>query len=134
MKRLELHPRRTNSFASQSRSSGWLGGSPSRPKSLGVPASPRPKWYCQIRLTITRVESGLSLPLIQRASASLRPVDCGAAGSPRPRAGRFKHRRESRFDRFPASFTRNRVGGEMGPTSVTVSTVAAGPAVRRRMT
>ena len=32
-----------NSAASQSRSSGWLGGEPIRPKSLGVSTIPRPK-------------------------------------------------------------------------------------------
>ena len=39
---------------------GMAGGSPRRPKSLGVATRPRPKWSCQSRLTITRVESGLS--------------------------------------------------------------------------
>src|SRR5262245_22976408 len=48
-------PPRTNSRASQSSSSGWLGGSPSRPRSLAVVTSPRPKCCCQTRLTITRV-------------------------------------------------------------------------------
>ncbi len=35
---------------------GVRGVSPSRPKSLALAARPRPKWYCQTRLTITRVE------------------------------------------------------------------------------
>ena len=58
-----------------------------RPKSLDVPARPRPKWYCQTRLTMTRVERGLSGRLSQRARASRRPVDCGAAGDGSIRAG-----------------------------------------------
>ena len=88
VQRLELPAAaRRTPLASQSSSSGWLGRSPSRPKSLGVPTRPRPKWYCQTRLTITRVESGLSGRLSQRARASRRPVERGAAGGGSIRAG-----------------------------------------------
>ena len=45
---------------------GMEGASPRCPKSLDVADRPRPKWYCQTRLTITRVESGLSGRLSQR--------------------------------------------------------------------
>ena len=48
-------PSCTKRVANQSSSSGWLGFSPRRPKSLAVATRPRPKWYCQMRLTITRV-------------------------------------------------------------------------------
>ena len=37
---------------------------------------PWPKWYCQMRLTITRVVSGLSGLPIHSASAVRRPVVC----------------------------------------------------------
>ena len=46
--------------ASQSSSSGCVGGSPCRPKSPGVRTRPWPKWCIQTRLTITRAVSGLS--------------------------------------------------------------------------
>ena len=41
-----------SSAASQSSSSGWVGGLPIRPKSLGVSTSPRPKCESQARFTI----------------------------------------------------------------------------------
>ena len=43
---------RTSSVASQSSSSGCDGGSPWTPKFSAVFTSPRPKWCCQIRLTL----------------------------------------------------------------------------------
>src|SRR5436190_21460759 len=49
-----LQPLRINSVASQSSSSGCVGGSPRLPKSLGVATMPRPRWCCQSRLTMTR--------------------------------------------------------------------------------
>src|SRR5205807_6652667 len=57
---LRLHPRRESSPASQSRSSGCVGSEPILPKSLAVSISPRPKWCCHNRLTITRLVRGLS--------------------------------------------------------------------------
>ena len=57
---LMLQPRSANSTASQSSSSGWVGGSPWRPKSFGVRTIPSPKCPCQMRFTITRASSGLS--------------------------------------------------------------------------
>ena len=69
---LRLQPCSTNQRASQSSSSGWVGGSPIVPKSLGVRTRPTPKWYCQTRLTITRAVSGLSRSVNHRASVSRR--------------------------------------------------------------
>ena len=52
---------------------------------------PRPKWYCQTRLTITRAVSGLSFEASQSASAVRRPLDlafgpgAGIAGSGTPK-------------------------------------------------
>src|SRR2546427_541858 len=43
---LMLQPRAANSVASQSSSSGCVGASPCRPKSLGVATMPRPKCPC----------------------------------------------------------------------------------------
>ncbi len=67
---LTSQPDRTNSVASQSSSSGWLGGSPWAPKSSTVFTSPVPKSICQSRLTATRAVSGLAGSTSQRASAS----------------------------------------------------------------
>ena len=96
------------------------GRSPSRPKSLEVATSPRPKWYCQSRLTITRVG--------QRVVGPGQP-----AGQGRPPAGRVGRRRRAARS-WPASGraasgspARSRclvrspgivVGGAIGPTSV----------------
>ena len=51
------------------------------PKSLGVSTRPWPKWYCQMRLTITRAVSGLSGSVIHSASASRRCCSGASAGS-----------------------------------------------------
>jgi hypothetical protein len=61
-----------NQCASQSSSSGCVGGSPIRPKSLGVRTRPWPKCCCQTRLTITRAVSGFAGLAIHCASPSLR--------------------------------------------------------------
>ena len=53
-------PERMNSTASQSSSSGWLGGSPCAPKSSTVFTRPVPKSICQSRLTATRAVSGFA--------------------------------------------------------------------------
>ena len=66
-------PSRTNWTASQSSSSGCVGGSERVPKSLGVRTSPSPKWPAQTRLTRTRAVSGLSGLAIVLASSS-RPL------------------------------------------------------------
>src|SRR5262245_10680775 len=71
---LTLQPRRTNSVASQSRSSGCDGLTPIFPKLLGVGTMPRPKCQCQIRLTMTRAVSGLSADAIHSANARRRPL------------------------------------------------------------
>ena len=87
---------------------------------------PRPKWYCQIRLTITRVDSGLSGRLSQRARASRRPVDRGAAGggSILRRRG-VEHDEEARLDRAPVAGRRGSVSAaQTGPTSVAVEHAA----------
>src|SRR6266478_2207710 len=57
----------TNSAASQSSSSGCVGGEPWAPKSFSVSTRPRPKYCCQRRLTVTRAVSGLAGSTIQRA-------------------------------------------------------------------
>lgn len=54
---------------------------PARPKSLGVRTMPRPKWCCQIRLTITRAVSGFLGLAIQPASARRRPELARPAGT-----------------------------------------------------
>src|SRR5256885_16832070 len=41
---------RSKLVASQSSSSGCVGGTPCDPKSSGVRTIPSPKWYCQTRL------------------------------------------------------------------------------------
>ena len=41
-----------------------------QPKSFGVATMPWPKWYCQMRLTITRAVSGFSGSAIQPASSA----------------------------------------------------------------
>ena len=67
---LTSQPRRTNSVASQSSSSGWLGNSPCVPKSSAVRTSPTPKTDCHKRFTVTRAGSGLAGSTNQRASPS----------------------------------------------------------------
>ena len=86
--------RRTRS-ASQSSSSGCVGGVPWVPKSFSVSTSPRPKYACQSRLTVTRAVSGFAGSTSQRARSSRfgrvaggsaaaagRPGRPGATGSP----------------------------------------------------
>ena len=63
-----------SSAASQSRSSGWAGGLPLRPKSKTVGTSGDPKWRVQIWLTATRAVSGLRRSVIHLASACRRPL------------------------------------------------------------
>jgi hypothetical protein len=66
-------PRPRKAAASQSSSSGCVGFRPVAPKLFGLPAIPRPKCHCQIRLTITRAVRGFLGPAIQAASALRRP-------------------------------------------------------------
>ena len=68
----KLQPWSMKSLASQSSSSGWDGGSPCRPKSLGVRTSASPKCQPQTRLTRTRAVRGLSAAVNQVASAARR--------------------------------------------------------------
>ena len=56
-----LQPSLVNVVASQSRSSGWVGGSPWVPKSSLVKTRPRPKNCSQNRFTATRAVSGILL-------------------------------------------------------------------------
>ena len=72
---LMLQPRLTNSVASQSSSSGWVGGSPDRPKLEGLGTSPRPKCLSQTWFTMTREVSGCPGWVSQRARASRRPLE-----------------------------------------------------------
>src|SRR3954470_5075891 len=66
-------PRATNSEASQSSSSGCVGFLPIAPKLLGLPAIPRPKCPCQIRLTIDRAMMLLRGLASHSAKARRRP-------------------------------------------------------------
>ncbi len=68
-----LQPRFMNSTASQSSSSGCVGLSPILPKLSSVATMPWPKWWLQMRLTITRAVSGFSGEPSHSASARLRP-------------------------------------------------------------
>src|SRR5262249_50861893 len=57
---------------------GCVGFEPIAPKLLGVATMPRPKWNCQIRLTIDRAVTGLSARASQRAnSRRLPPIASG---------------------------------------------------------
>ena len=58
MNRLTSQPSSRNWTASQSSSSGWLGGSPCAPKSSAVLTIPVPKTWSQNRLTATRAVRG----------------------------------------------------------------------------
>ena len=58
MNRFTSQPSSRNWTASQSSSSGWLGGSPCEPKSSAVLTSPVPKTWSQNRLTATRAVKG----------------------------------------------------------------------------
>src|SRR5256885_16213053 len=60
----------TNSHASQSSSSGWLGGTPCAPKSSNPLEIPCPNKSAHKRLTITLAVSGLSLEVIHWARSS----------------------------------------------------------------
>jgi hypothetical protein len=75
---LRLQPWSMKSRASQSSSSGCVGGSPWAPKSLGVRTIPWPKCQAQTRLTRTRAVSGLSRAVNHFARAARRL----AAGTP----------------------------------------------------
>ena len=63
-------PERTNSVASQSSSSGWLGRSPCEPKSSVVLTSPSPKNICQCAIDGHAAVSGLAGSTSQRANPS----------------------------------------------------------------
>ena len=67
-------PVRTNSVASQSSSSRWLGGAPFTPKLSGVATIPSPKWCSQSRLTSTRAVSGWPGWVSHWANARRRPL------------------------------------------------------------
>ena len=75
-----LQPRFMNSTASQSSSSGCVGCSPILPKLSSVATMPRPKWWCQMRLTMTRAVSGFCAEPSHSASARRRPDVCPSAG------------------------------------------------------
>ena len=70
MNRFTSQPSSRNCTASQSSSSGWLGGSPCEPKSSAVLTMPVPKTWSQNRLTATRAVSGWFGAVSQRASPS----------------------------------------------------------------
>ena len=69
-----LQPRFMNSTASQSSSSGCVGGSPILPKLSSVPTMPRPKWWCQSAIDDdARGQRVVAASRATRASASRRP-------------------------------------------------------------
>ena len=77
-------PRATNSAASQSSSSGWLGFWPIAPKSSADFTRPSPKWCFQSRLTITRGRRGLTADRPSVRASSRRPLPAAGDGL-RPR-------------------------------------------------
>ena len=70
-------PEARKSAASQSSSSGWVGGVPRRPKSEGVGTIGLPKWCCQIRLTITRAARSRGGPSVSQRARASRPLPVG---------------------------------------------------------
>ena len=80
---------------------GMLGGSPRTPKFEGVATIPRPKWCCQIRLTITRAVSGWS----GRVSQSRQLEPSAAPGRHRRRglAGQEREPRHAARDDRPGA-------------------------------
>src|SRR3954452_13084328 len=77
-----------NARASQSSSSGWVGGAPRSPKSDGVGTIGLPKWCCQIRLTITRAARGRGGPSVSHRARARRTLpDSGRAAPAAPRLG-----------------------------------------------
>ena len=96
---LTSQPLRTNSVASQSRSCGWVGGSPWVPKSSSVVTMPLPKSLAQRRFTVTRAVSGFSSEVIQRAKPSrLAGAPCGKGWNA---VGTAAVTRRPRFLKFP---------------------------------
>ena len=73
-------PSSMNRPASQSRSSGCVGGVPRRPKLSVVATIPRPKRWCQSRLTMTRARRSLPGPTASSASWS-RPLGASTASA-----------------------------------------------------
>ena len=69
-----LQPLSISSAASQSRSSGCVGGLPFRPKSKTVGTSGVPRCRAQRWFTATRAVSGLRRSVIHSASALRRPL------------------------------------------------------------
>ena len=89
-------PLSTNSQASQSSSSGWVGQAPCEPKSSSVVTSPWPKTSFQSRLTITRATSGLS----RAASHRARSRRVSRRSLTRERGQKGGHRRRHHRTRF----------------------------------
>ena len=78
MSRLVDQPSSISSQASESSSSGCVGGLPRTPKSLGVSTMPLPNRCPQTRFTQTRAVSGL-LRLATASAISRRPLPCWKA-------------------------------------------------------
>ena len=96
---LSRQPWATNSEASQSSSSGWVGASPCVPKLFGERTIPRPKWCWKTRLAITRAVRGFSGDAIQSARTRRRPDVFASAGRGRDRRrGRAEDLEEARLD------------------------------------
>src|SRR6185369_7289517 len=120
-----------NSDASQSSNSGCVGDSPSWPKLLDDRTRPRPKWCCQIRLTITRAVRRLSGDVIQSARAVLRPEDFIAgvfAGMTGAAASKIAGNPSSTLFPGTCGFPREKtnVSGGFGITKLTLSACSRG--------
>ncbi len=70
--------------ASQSSKAGCVGRAPLTPRSPGVATSPVPKWWAQIRFTITRAAKAPASPVMARAIATRREDSGASAVSSRP--------------------------------------------------
>ena len=110
--------------ASQSRSSGWDGLDPFRPKSKTVVTSGRPKCRAQTWFTITRAESGFCRSAIQFASADRRPVLVVGNGLNREAS-------VSRFDSFVLREPRGTVYESPGFSAAFVAAATAALAASR---
>ena len=126
---LTSQPLSTNSTASQSSSSGWVGQAPCEPKSSSVVTSPWPKASFQSRLTNTRAVSGFSRATSQRARSSRvarRSVDV-------QRRQRAPARRAARPAPSRPASCRAAGPGPSGAASTSMTSVRGNPAVEQSL-
>ena len=90
-----LQPSRMKSEASQSSSSGWLGGLPCVPKSSDVRTSPCPNNSCQKRLTATRAVKGFCIRNQPACQVQARWLALGQRAQERRRARALPRRPDS---------------------------------------